>query len=143
MRRSICLLISVLLLCSYGCKRKVTYVDYIQDTLTEAYPNWSADYDSIFIVPRMGCNSCTNRADKIIKSRLKNERNLFILTNIQTKKLVNIEFGKENVSRDNVVMDTSNKYWKQRFVECAYPVLLVTNPDGTLDFKYLLDCFLQ
>lgn len=132
----------VLLLCSYGCKRKVTYIDYIQDVLSESYPSWSVDYDSIFIVPRMGCNSCTNRADKIIKSRFTNDRNLFIFTNIQTKKLVNIEFGKETVARNNVVMDTSNKYWKQRFVECAYPILLVTKPDGTVDFKYLLDCYL-
>ncbi|MCM1450353.1 MAG: hypothetical protein NC082_08420 [Clostridiales bacterium] len=122
-----------------GCNTDPGYKEYIQTGLSEIAPGYTEKYDSIFIVSRMGCNSCKNDADRIVKARLDNSRNLYIFTNLQSQKLLRIEYGKDRLQQPNVIVDKDSRFWKQRYVESAYPVLFTLSDDRELEFSYLLD----
>lgn len=123
-----------------NCSRQDTYLQYIQRVCKDHVPNFENDYDSIFILPRIGCQSCKVQSDLIIKQRLDNTRNLYILTNLESKKLLKIEYG-TNLQRENIIIDNENNFYNPHYEESAYPVLLVKQKDGTLSFDYLLDVF--
>lgn len=77
--------LSLLLFSILGCKSEDTYQQFIFKNLRQ-YPDFNVElFDSIFIIPRLGCNSCTKQADQIIKNKFNNLDNLFIFTNIQSK----------------------------------------------------------
>lgn len=124
-----------------SCHPNDAYIHYIQENLQKELPEFTEKYDSIFIIPRSGCNSCINKADAIILPRLRNKRNLYIFTNIPSKKMLRIQFGSRQLEQENVIVDTDKLYWRQQYKESAYPTLLLVNPDKTLKFNFLLDKF--
>lgn len=132
-------LIPVFCLVFSACQPKADYSTYIREKLEISHPQYYEDYDSIFIIPRVGCNSCKNDADKAVRKRLDKFRNLYIFTNINSKKLLIIEYGKETLGQTNVYVDSENNFYKPSFSESGYPTLLTVNADGSLKFHYLLD----
>lgn len=130
------LLISVL----PSCNRKPAYPQQIQVALESVMPNYEAEYDSIYIIPRRGCQSCTVTADKIVKHHINDTRSLFIFTDLLSRKVLRIEYGSANINRSNVFVDSEKQFRPQGYEEAAYPVLLIVQADGTLKFNYLLDC---
>ncbi len=121
-----------------ACKT-ASYEDSMQTLLVTEVGNSLQDYDSIVIIPRLGCNSCTHEADKYYQKFKTNRNLLFIFTNLQNLKLLKIENGYDLVKRENVMVDSENRYFLKGFEESDYPGILYWNDDGKLIHEYLLE----
>ena len=115
-----------------------SYTGYVESALKSGVPGYQK-YDTVFIITRRGCNSCTNQADRIFKSRGNNKQNLFIFTNLESEKRLRIELGRERLEQDNVLVDTDKRFWSNKFTEAQYPTALIRNDKGQYEFKYMLD----
>lgn len=132
------LLLSVLLAVILISCQTDTYKDSIIDQLSKTEAFAISDFDSIMIIPRVGCNSCTREADAIYRDLKNHDRILFIFTNLQSIKLLKIQNGWDVCHRKNVVIDSINSFYYSNHEESQYPGLIVIN-DNKVDFKYLLD----
>jgi|GEM_PF-1651791 lipoprotein len=132
-RLSFILIISIL----SGCTKQ-GYPDFIENTIMERTPEFREKFDTIVIIPRLGCNSCTYEADKYYRKHTNSERTLFIFTNLQSKKLLMIEAGTNIEHKRNVLVDYKNSFWSHKYKECEYPTILFTDIDGYLNYEYLL-----
>lgn len=137
MKNTLHLVIIILASVISGCKDN-DYSSFVFSNLSEISPEYK-NCDSIFIIPRKGCNSCTNLADKIFITRKNNFDNLYIFTNLVSKKDLRIRLGNETLKQKNIIVDSDNRFWNQNFVECQYPTLFIKKPDGSFHFEYLLD----
>lgn len=115
-----------------------SYTGFVESALRAEVPGYEK-YDTIFIITRRGCNSCTNQADRIFKTRGGNKQNLFIFTNLESEKRLRIELSKDRLQQDNVFVDHDKRFWTNKFVEAQYPTALIRNDNGEYEFKYMLD----
>ncbi len=137
MPKLIVISIAAVLITLVSCK-ETDYSSYVYSSIVDNVPNYEC-YDSIFIVPRTGCNSCKDLADMIVKEKYKNKNNLVIFTDIQSKKLLYIELGKEMFVQENVIIDEKKQFWQQRFKEASYPILVIREPNSSYQIHYMLD----
>lgn len=96
-------------------------------------------YDSVVVIPRLGCNACTQEADRYYQRYKDNEKILFIFTNLQNLKLLKIQNGYDIVNRSNVIIDKENKYYLKKMSQSDYPSIIYRQEDGSLCHEYLLE----
>lgn len=113
-------LLSLLFLC---CKGK-TYYSAITDVVKSELGENLKDYDKIFIIPGSGCTGCINSAEDFFLNNVNNVKNKFIFTyNFSRKNLV-IKLKKENVERENVLIDDKNIFYLDKYKEKIYPIAI-------------------
>lgn len=128
--------LSSFLLC--GCSRP-DYADFIEESLNKNNPDFRNLFDTIVIIPRLGCNSCTRDADRYYRLHKESSDIMFIFTNLQSKKMLRIENGSDIESRSNVYIDEGRSFWSPEYEESEYPTILTRDAGGHLTYEYLLE----
>jgi len=138
MKTIITLMLSIGLLSLSGCDSHTRFRDFLNDRIaTELQHVDIADYDSIVIMPRVGCGSCIYKSEQFFKKHLNSTKVLFIFTKIDNQKKLNIEIGRESLNRENVFLDKKNAFIKSYFEDSAYPLLLERMPNDKFDYRLL------
>lgn len=127
----------VICVCLTGCA-KPNYVDYQTEALSVKNPDFSERFDTIVIIPRLGCNACTHSADKYYQKHKDDIGTLFVFTNLQSEKLLKIENGYDIADRHNVIIDKDNRHFSYDYEESNYSVILIGDSNGSYTFEYLL-----
>lgn len=132
------LIMIMMVFMALSCSER-NYVDYQLTLLSEVKNGFIDRYDTVVIIPRIGCNACTHDADIFFKQHKDDPRTYFVFTNLQSKKLLKIENGFDLDKRDNVFIDENNKHYSYDYDESNYPILLIKQPDNSYRQEYLLD----
>lgn len=112
---------------------------FLNKQLRKHYTSIVSDYRYIAIIPRKGCHACTMQADAFFKEHRKDERCLFVFTNLVSEKLLKIEVGYENFSGKNILIDRENHLYNPEYTDSEYPLLLIRKENGQYQCCFLLD----
>jgi hypothetical protein len=105
------------------CKEK-TYYSEIADVVKSELGDSLKDYDRVYVIPGSGCTGCINSAENFFLENVKNRKNKFILTyNFSIKNLA-LKLKKENLEQENVLIDTKNIFYLEKYKERIYPIAL-------------------
>lgn len=96
------------------------------------------DYDMIIVIPGSGCTGCITVAEKFFNENVNNDRYLFVFTNNISQKNIRLKLGKDNILKNNVIIDTTNKFYIDKFEESIYPLAMVLNRNEIINI-YLLE----
>lgn len=67
-------------------------------------------YEWVILLPGMGCHGCIQEAEFFMKKHISNEKILFVLTNIESLKILQQKTGVEIKSHPNVYIDWNNQF---------------------------------
>jgi hypothetical protein len=109
------------LLAIYGCKQD--YFSAMADKIEQQFGNELAKYDNIVIIPGTGCPGCISEAEVFFVKNIQNERIKFILTQIVSHKEMALRLGKENVTKENVLIDEKSVFYLLGYQDKIYPVI--------------------
>ena len=124
------------LLCS--CNSRQQYENFINDNIDKYIGSEVSDkYDSIIVMPRVGCGSCINESERFLHNHINDNRTLFIFTRVGNLKRLKIEIGETYLCRDNVLIDTLNLFHKPSYSDSAYPLLLERMPNNKFSYSLL------
>ncbi|WP_431434481.1 hypothetical protein ACRASS_06655 [Bacteroides hominis] len=79
-------------------------------------------YKYVVVSPRSGCTGCIQESEYLFENRVNKNDIFFIFTEIVSTKEMKLRLGKKNVNRQNVYLDTDNKYCLSNYKESAYPI---------------------
>lgn len=100
---SICILSS--------CNKTIKFTEFLNTQINSHYPIEAKQYEFIVVVPRKGCHSCIQSAETIFKDKKNDPRFLFIFTLVDSPKKLKLEIGQENLSLNNVRIDTKELFY--------------------------------
>lgn len=121
-----------------ACDNHKSYRAFLTDKMETVFESQDiSQYDSIVIMPRVGCTSCIHKSESFLKKYIDNNKVLFVFTRIGNEKKLKIEIGNDILSRKNVVIDRNNAFVKSTYEESSYPILMERMPDGTFDYRLL------
>lgn len=115
-----------------------TLQTYLNKQLDKYCASILSEYSYIVIIPRKGCHACTVEADTFFKEH-KDDKCLFIFTNLISEKLLKIEIGYNNVNLKNVLVDKDGHFHSSQYADSDYPLLLTKDKDGQFQCSFLLD----
>ena len=82
-------------------------------------------YEYVMLIPNSGCTGCISDAEYFFKEYSDKNEILFIFTHIVSKKNIRIRLGKENVRRENVLIDKNDNFYFEEYQESIYPIVAV------------------
>lgn len=82
-------------------------------------------YTNITILPGSGCTGCITKAETFFKNNLYNSKFFFILTDLQSLKILNHKLGVSIQNLENVYIDYEKSF--QNYEYSIYPVYLTLN----------------
>ncbi|MDR2362036.1 MAG: hypothetical protein LBD91_04835 [Prevotellaceae bacterium] len=91
----------------------------IEEQVGEALNN----YDNVVIVPGSSCSSCISEAETFFVKNIENDRIKFVLTQIASRKEMAIRLGKENIGKENVLIDEKKVFYLLGYHDKIYPVV--------------------
>ncbi|MBO9203844.1 MULTISPECIES: hypothetical protein [Niastella] len=90
-----------------GCKTKNTdsdaEIESIENGLNKAVPGKAKTW--VVILPGLGCNGCIQEGEAFMRDYVDSANVLFILTKVQSVKILQLKIGKTIVDRANVFID--------------------------------------
>lgn len=128
---SICILSS--------CNKTIKFTEFLNTQINSHYPIEAKQYEFIVVVPRKGCHSCIQSAETIFKDKKNDPRFLFIFTLVDSPKKLKLEIGQENLSLDNVRIDTKELFYNANYYDSNYPLLLHKEKNGTFSYRKLVN----
>jgi hypothetical protein len=129
------LTIGVLFLIFFSCKEN--YTDFLNKKLETHYFHYLDKYEYIAIMPRRGCNSCIRESESFFREKKSDKKYLFIFTQINSKKELEISVGKESLKLENVLIDNTNAFYLFEQQDSQYPLLLKKEPTGKYSYTKL------
>jgi len=122
-----------------GCNsNKINYYTALSETVLNSMDEDMALYDMIVFIPGSGCTGCITNAEHYFKKNLTNERIKFIFTDINSKKLLRMLIGEDNIGRSNIFIDEDNIFNLKEYDERNYPYVLQIK-DGVISGIAMLD----
>ena len=83
-------------------------------------------YEWVILLPGIGCHGCIQEAEFFMKKHISNEKILFVLTNIESLKILQQKTGVEIKSHPNVYIDRNNQF-KLPTDHSIYPCVIQVN----------------
>ncbi|HTO14529.1 MAG TPA: hypothetical protein VLZ83_02110 [Edaphocola sp.] len=99
--------------------------EYLSKRITAIMPTLNKCYSHIIIIPGSGCSGCITVAEDFLKDNYKNPECLFILTSINSLKIINHKIGINVSQLPNVILDYDNVY--SRYNMPIYPIVINYN----------------
>jgi hypothetical protein len=104
------ILIGVALI-SYSCNKKVEkdlesdyLTSFLKDTPLRENTEW------VVILPGLGCHGCIQEAELFMKNNIGNKNILFILTSVESLKILETKTGVKIKDQTNVYLDKDNSF---------------------------------
>ena len=117
------LIIIACLLATYTNGCKPDYFSAMADKIEQQFGNELAKYENIVIIPGAGCTGCISEAEVFFVRNIQNERIKFILTRIISHKEMALRLGKENITKENVLIDEKDTFYLWGYQDKIYPVV--------------------
>ena len=133
----LCLSILIIFIFVSCVHNKNTLDKLINEQLSLNYSSIIEEYDTIYIIPRRGCNSCIVYSDIIFEEKKYSKKNLFIFTRLISEKYLRIELGEENLLLENVIIDKYNLFDFPEFKDSQYPLELIKDIDNCFYYDLL------
>lgn len=134
-------LISIVILVMFiSCNSEKDYGKFLNKRLMQIDQSILAKFDTIVIIPRKGCNACIDQADKFFRENLR-ENILFVFTSIDSRKHLELELGKENVKKNNVLLDLDNIMYSFTYEDSGYPLILIKKNSKAFEYVKLNPLF--
>jgi hypothetical protein len=128
----------LLLLALFSCaEKKENYVDFLNKKLNTHYFDYTDKYEYIVIMPRRGCGSCIRESEYFFNKNKSNKKYLFIFTQINSQKELEISVGKESLKQENVLIDRKNVFYLFEQEDSHYPLLLRKESSGKYSYTKL------
>lgn len=122
MKKSLIIVVVILLFFSCSTEKKKND-KYLSRHIIALMPTLSKCYSYVIIIPGSGCTGCITVAEDFLKKNYKNPKCFFVLTSINSLKIVNHKMG-INVSKlPNVILDYDNVY--SNYSMPIYPVVII------------------
>lgn len=99
------------------------YEQFFKQESKEVFGNKLQNYSRIILIPGIGCTGCISSAEKYFQKNVNDSSCLYIFTNYISFKGLGLRLGgKENLSRQNVYLDSNNVFMPSCFNESSYPL---------------------
>jgi len=108
--------------CFSSCQQQ-DYYSAMAEKIEEQMGDELEKYDNIVIFPGSGCTGCITEAENFFSTNIHNERIKFILTFITSRKGMAMRLGKENIAKENVLIDDKNIFYLVNHKEKIYPTV--------------------
>lgn len=99
--------------------------EYLSKRVHALMPTLNKCYSHIIIIPGSGCSGCITVAEDFLKTQYNNPECLFILTSINSLKIINHKIGVNLSQLSNVILDYDNVY--SRYKMSMYPIVINYN----------------
>jgi hypothetical protein len=138
------LLLVITLLPLFSCKQKAANsleIEKVQNQFIQAMKEVDPsrkikNKEAFLLIPNTGCSGCINEAEMMLKREIEKESNLkYILTNIESVKLLKNKLGIDVSTHKKIIVDKDN-YFYQNDLRSIYPKMYLFNSEGHL-FKVL------
>jgi hypothetical protein len=123
-------------LISFSCIHE-NYADFLNKKLEIHYSHYLDKYEYIAIMPRRGCGSCIRESESFFKKKKSDGKYLFIFTQIDSQKELELSVGKESLKLKNVLIDSANVFYLFEQQDSQYPLLLKKEPTGKYSYTKL------
>ncbi|SIS48996.1 hypothetical protein [Belliella pelovolcani] len=120
------LLSSVFIICAsicflFSCESKDEGKVYYEQQLTKL--DGISSYKYVIILPGLGCQGCISGVEEYIKNNIERNDIFFILTAIESLKMLQNKIGVDLRNRDNVLIDLDNEFLLTSN-KSIYPIVL-------------------
>lgn len=104
------LVIIAFIFTSAGCDRSPSEVEsaYIENQVEKFDP--TPDKKWIVILPGLGCKGCIQEGEDFLKNYVSSDNVLFVLTKVESMKLLQQKVGHNLVGRSNVIIDKTGSF---------------------------------
>jgi len=90
-------------------------------------------YVAYMVIPNTGCPGCINQAENLLKEQINTSDKIrFILTNIESLKMIKLKLGIDVKKNSRILLDTNNIFYKDTF-RSIYPKIYFVNEKGEID----------
>lgn len=129
-------LVTLIAVVSFGCIRNDQY--RYAKSIVEKLPNHNAKYTMYFVIPGAGCNGCISNAEYFLKTNYGRKNIRFILTAVDSKKILALKLGEEIVNSNNIYIDVDNEVGPSMENENAiYPFIIQLDKNRIVDIFIL------
>lgn len=97
-------------------------VEYITIQVKDLAKKLDKCYERVIILPGSGCSGCITSAEDFFKNNSSNPDYLFVLTNINSLKILKNKTGVDVYNNKNIVIDKDNKF--SNYESAIYPVVV-------------------
>ncbi|MFB9076197.1 hypothetical protein ACFFLS_05370 [Flavobacterium procerum] len=103
-------LLSSLIAFSFSCNKSIQEIE--KDQLTNAVDNIGTkkNIDWIVILPGLGCSGCIQEAEDFLKKNADNKRIFFVLTKIESLKILQQKTGVKIAEHSNIIVDRADQF---------------------------------
>ena len=118
----------------FGC-RPESFEHAVKKSFDSYLDTATNSYQYIMLIPNSGCTGCISDAEYFFKEYNNSEEIFFIFTHVISKKDLRIRLGKERLQRKNVLIDSDNLFYFERFPESIYPIVAVIKDQKVVALK--------
>lgn len=118
-----------------SCKesKEATEKTYLTNAIENIEDN--SQYDWIIILPGLGCHGCIQEGELFMKKNISNRRILFVLTNIESLKILQQKTGIKISNHPNVFIDRKNQF-KLATDNAIYPCVIRMKNGEILQYAF-------
>ena len=118
-----------------SCSNK--YEDAIVRRVERFLEDNLSQYDEVVIIPGAGCTGCISNAESFFLNNVSNDRILFVFTYFISQKSLYMRLGQENLARDNVLIDTDDRFYVSHYHDNIYPYIIKVDDGHVVDARLL------
>ncbi|AUP78496.1 hypothetical protein [Flavivirga eckloniae] len=119
------IILYIILFISCKSDKKKENNDQLIIQTNELLSNMDTCYEKIIILPGTGCAGCITVAENFFKENYKNPKYLFLLTNVQSIKMLKNKTKIDVENHSNIFIDYDNKY--SNYKNSIYPTVIFNN----------------
>lgn len=129
-------LLSILLIACSEIKKQ-SQLKMVDRTLKSAMKVYGletsrANYFAYVIIPGTGCAGCITHAEMLLHENIElSDRVCFVLTNIESLKMLRNKLGNDVLDRVNVVLDKDDHFFEGELIS-TFPKVLILDGDGSV-----------
>lgn len=83
------------------------------------------NYESVIVIPGTGCSGCIGKAESYFIQHSRDNKTLFILTGVTSRKNLNNRYGRSGIlKRGNVLIDEDGRFHLKAYEGAIYPYRL-------------------
>ena len=134
-RASHYILITIFLLACQACHKSPKEIEsaYIENRFESFKPD--PDKRWMIILPGLGCKGCIQEGETFLQQHVSNNSILFVLTKIESLKLLQQKTGIDLKNRTNVVIDKSNSF-ELPSKNSIYPLIIELKDSKVKDYQF-------